>query len=118
MDIPLPKPTTLYEDNQACMDIFAANQITLRVKHIAVPIAYCHKEIRKMHVKPEKVHTSLQVSDIGNKPNTATIHHKHCDILRGNRFCPRPLTKHTALLVQWMGYAGIKGGLDAPSSSM
>ena len=45
MGIPLPEPTDMYEDNQACMDILAANQVTSRVEHIAVSIAYCHKQI-------------------------------------------------------------------------
>jgi hypothetical protein len=117
MGLPLPEPTILYEDNQACMDILAANQVTSRVKHIAVPIAYCHEQIRLMQVKREKVHTSLQVSDIGNKPNASTLHHRHRDTLCGKRFYPRPHTKHATLLDQWMKIAGVKGGVDGTSTS-
>jgi hypothetical protein len=51
MGIPLPEPTDMYEDNQACMDILAANQVTSRVKHIAVPIPYCHEQIRAMALR-------------------------------------------------------------------
>ena len=95
----------MYEDNQACMDILAANQVTSRVKHIAVPIAYCHEQIRAIAVKPVKVYMSLQVSDIGNKPNSSTLYHRHKDTLFGKRFYPRPHTRYTALLDQWMGFA-------------
>jgi hypothetical protein len=70
------------------MDILAANQVTSRVKHIAVPIAYCHEHIRLMQVKPGKVHTLLQVSDIRNKPNASTLHHRHRNTQCGKRFYP------------------------------
>jgi hypothetical protein len=63
-----------------------------------------------MQVKPVKVHTSLQVYDIGNKPNASTLHHRHRDTLCCKRFYPRPHTKHAALLDQWMKIAGVKGG--------
>ena len=73
----LDGPTKIFEDNQACMNILTANKVTTRVKHIAVPIAIIHEQIKMMKVIPEWVPTNLQLGDIGNKPLANTLFHRH-----------------------------------------
>ena len=47
----MSKPTAIYEDNQAALDIMAAGHITSRVKHMVVPIAIIHEEINNGNAK-------------------------------------------------------------------
>ena len=50
----MSKPTIIYEDNQAALDIMAAGHILSRVKHMAVPIAICHEDIKLARQKATK----------------------------------------------------------------
>jgi hypothetical protein len=42
----MTKPTTIYEDNQAALDIMVIGHIAIRVKHIAVPMVIIHEDIK------------------------------------------------------------------------
>ena len=44
----------IYEDNQPLIDILNAGQIMGCVKHMAVPLAICHREIILGHCEPKK----------------------------------------------------------------
>ena len=79
----MTKLTTIYEDNQAALNIMAAGHITSRVKHMVVPIAIIHEEINNGNAKGEKISGKLNPADIGTKPLLASSLHRLLHQLRG-----------------------------------
>ena len=94
----MSKPTIIYEDNQAALDIMAAGHITSRVKHMAVPIAICHEDIKEGNSVGEKILGILNPADLGTKPLPSSSYHRQSRQLRGQRYYPAPGTLHYELL--------------------
>ena len=92
--IPLRDPTVIWEDNQPAIDIMTANQITSRVKHMAVPIAI----IQRGTCIPKKISGILNPADIGTKPLPALTLHRHWHFGRGHRFYPSVESEHGVLM--------------------
>jgi hypothetical protein len=81
----MTKSTTTCEDNKAALDIMATGHITSRVKHITVPIAIIHEELKNGNAKGEKISGKLNPEDLGTKPLPASGLH---------RISPSPDSKH------------------------
>ena len=94
----MSKPTIIYEDNQAALDIMAAGHITSRVKHMAVPIAICHEDIKAGNSEGHKILGILNPSDLGTKPLPASSFHRQSRQLRGQRYYPAAGTLHGKLM--------------------
>ena len=94
----MSKPTIIYEDNQAALDIMAAGHITSRVKHMDVPIAICHEDINKGNSKGEKIPGILNPSDLGTKPLPSSGFHHLSRQLRGQRYYPAADSLHGKLM--------------------
>lgn len=92
------RPTQIFEDSQPCIDICEANQVTSRVKHIAVPIHFIHEFIHRNRFKMVKIGTHLNVADSGTKPNPSPTHFRHFDYACGVRFYPPHGSEHFKLL--------------------
>jgi len=75
-----------------------AGQITGRVKHMAVPIAMIQEDIRAGNSIPKKIKGTLNPSDMGTKPNSATTLHRHFHLARGHQFYPAPTFEHGKLM--------------------
>ena len=98
MKCPLPGPTTIFEDNQPAIDVMKSGQISGRVKHMAVPIAMIHEDIKNENSIPKKIPGTINPSDLGTKPLPGSSLHRHSRWLRGQRFYPAPNTEHGRLL--------------------
>ena len=96
--IPLHEPTVIWEDNQPAIDNMTANQITSRVKHMAVPIAMINEDIQKGLCVPKKISGILNPSDIGTKPLPASALHRHWRFGCGHRFYPSAQSEHGILM--------------------
>jgi hypothetical protein len=96
--IPLRDPTVIWEDNQPAIDIMTANQITSRVKHMAVPIAMINEDIQQGTCMPKKISGILNPADIGTKPLPASTLHRHWRFGRGQRFYPPVESEHGTLM--------------------
>ena len=94
----MTKPTIIYEDNQATLDIMAAKHITSRVKHRVVPIAICHKDIKAGNSEGRKISGVFSTADLGTKPLPSSSFHCQSRQLYGKRYCPAPDTLHYELL--------------------
>ena len=79
----ISKPTIIYEDNQPCIDILKAGQITKLVKHIAIPVALITEDINKKGSVPHKIPGVLNPSDNGTKPNPTGTFHRFFRFCRG-----------------------------------
>ena len=91
----LPSST---KDNQVALDIMAAGHITSRVKHMAVPIAICHEDIKVGNSEGQKILGILNPSDLGTKSLPSSSYHRQSRQLRGQRYYPAPGTLHFKLL--------------------
>ena len=94
----MSKPTIIYEDNQAALDIMAAGHITSWVKHMAVPIAICHEDIKAGNSKGQKILGILDPSDLVTTPLPSSSYHRQSRQLCGQRYYPAPGTLHYKLL--------------------
>ena len=94
----MSKPTIIYEDNQAALDIMAAGLITSCVKHMAIPIAICHEDINKGNSKGEKIPGTLNPADIGTKPLPSSSLHCLSRQLRGQKCYPAVDSLHGQLM--------------------
>ena len=94
----MTQPTTIYEDNQPCIDIIMAGQITKLVKHIAIPVAMINEDIAAGNNKPNKIDGKLNLPDNGTKPNPSSTFHRFYQWCRGQIFYPPPGSEHGKLL--------------------
>lgn len=46
---------------------------------MAVPIRYIHEQIEANHIKLEMIDTTLNIADLGTKPNPLPTHFKQYD---------------------------------------
>ena len=54
-----------------------AGHIIGRVKHMTVPIAIIHQDIKAGNIKPSKIDGRLNTADLGTKPlATSTFHRR------------------------------------------
>ena len=98
LHMPMKGPTKIFEDNQPAIDIMSAGQITSRVKHMAVPVAMIHEDIKAGIVEPVKIAGQINPSDIGTKPLAAPTLHRHARQCRGQRFYPPAGSEHGKLM--------------------
>ena len=98
LDQDISKPTIIYEDNQPCIDILKAGQITKLVKHIAIPVAMITEAINKKGSVPHKIPGVLNPSDNGTKPNPTDTFHRFFRFCRGQRYYPPAGSEHATLL--------------------
>ena len=92
-------PSPVYEDSEPCIDILDANEVTSRVKHVAVPIHFIHDQIRTHgRFVVRKISTRLNPADSGTKPNPSPAHFRHYDYSCGVRFYPPQGSDHYKLL--------------------
>ena len=96
--IRMTEPTTIYEDNQACLDVINAGQITQRTRHMAVAVGICQEDVKRGLAKGSKVLGTLNMSDNGTKPNPNSTHHFQVRFGRGERFYPVPNSLHGELM--------------------
>ena len=98
MGMDMSEPTIIYEDNQPCIDIITAGQITKLVKHIAIPVAMINEDIAAGNSKPVKIDGKLNPPDNGTKPNPSSTFHRHYQFCRGQIFYPPAGSEHGKLL--------------------
>ena len=60
-------PTPIYEYSQPTIYIIKANYLTIKVKHIDVPISYVHDQYFLLTVDPVKIKTIIHPEDISTK---------------------------------------------------
>jgi hypothetical protein len=82
------KPITMHEDNQPVLDIIAANQVTSRVKHEAIPILFVHEKHNDGTISPRHVSTRLNLADPGTKATPSPLHFRHYNYTFGVRHYP------------------------------
>ena len=109
----MSKPTIIYEDNQAALDIMVAGHITSRVKHMAVPIAICHEDIKAGNSVDQKILSILNPSNLGTKPLPSSSYRRQSRKLCGQRYYPAPGTLHYKLLQVELVNQRIGGGVVA-----
>ena len=96
--IRMTEPTTIYEDNQACLDVINAGQITQRTRHMAVAVGICQEDVKRGLASGSKVQGTLNMSDNGTKPNPTSAHHFQCRFSQGERFYPLASSLHGKLV--------------------
>ncbi len=68
------------------------------VKHMAAPIAICHREIKLGHCEHKKTSGLLNPSDLGTKPLPASSFHRLSQWCQRQHFYPDTTTKHGCLM--------------------
>ena len=96
--MPMQGPTTIFEDNQAAVDIIQAGQITGRVKHMATYVAMIQQDTKNGYSIPQKIRGDLNPSDNGTKPNPASTFHRHFRQCRGQRYYPPATHEHGKMM--------------------
>lgn len=97
MGVEFTDATQVHEDSQPTLDIILSDQVTSRVKHIAVPIAYVQEQVAEGMLDPTKIHTSIQPADMGTKAQSGPLLARHDSYLRGVRFYPPKGSEHYRL---------------------
>ena len=81
-------PTTIYEESQHTIDIIRKNHITIRVKHISIPIHYVHEKFVILTIDPVKLKTTIYSAYIGPNISTVTLLDLHYSYIHGSGYHP------------------------------
>ena len=93
MGVKLHKPSVLFCDNKAVVDIINSERMTTRCRHIDIPIAFLHHH-KDLVYKEHLITTDKMLADMGTKPNSPAVHKRFKYWGSGQRFLPPPDHEH------------------------
>ena len=67
LNVKQTKPTTIYEDNEACIAMAQNKMVTGRTKHIELKQHYVREQVAEQSIKFHHVSTQLQRADLFTK---------------------------------------------------
>ena len=94
---PLPNPSPLFCDNAAVNAIIDSDRMTLRCRHLDIPIAFLHESKDRLYAM-QQVKTLLMLADMGTKPNTPKTLQLYKYWATGAQFLPEKGHLHYDLL--------------------
>ena len=66
-------PILLFCDNKAVVDIIDRKRMTMRCRHIDIPIAFLHVNKGNIY-RQQLIPTDQMIADLGTKPNSPAVH--------------------------------------------
>ena len=91
-------PPHIYVDNTATLGLITTNKLTLRSRHLDIPIAFTYDRYTLGYYTVGHISTKLNAADTSTKPCTGPVHQRHWEMLRGKRFYPPETTQHGSYL--------------------
>ena len=87
-------PPHIYVDNKPSIGLVQTNKLTIRSRHLDVPIAFAHDRYMLGFYTLEYIPRKLNAADSSTKACTGPVHQRHWEFLRGYRFYPPTSTTH------------------------
>ena len=91
--VKLEEPSLLLCDNKAVTDIIEGERMTVRCRHIDIPIAFLHCHKGTIY-REQLITTDKMLADMGTKPNSPAVHKRFKYWGTGERFLPPPNHEH------------------------